>query len=76
MSRALKGGDEEALLQVRREAEQLGSYASAPSEELFDRQRNLLSEGVVERIQKADAELFRFPGMLGAVSPLFPLLNS
>lgn len=53
-----------------------GSYSAGSSAELFDAARNMLTPGVIERIGQADAQIFRFPGMFGAVAPLFPLLDS
>ena len=52
-----------------------GSYESGPDPALFDRARGLLTPEVLQRIAGADEALFRFPGMFGAVAPLFPLLG-
>ena len=56
-------------------ASDAGSYAAGPSPALFDDARLLLTRDVIERIGAADAALFRFPGMFGAVAPLFALLE-
>ena len=53
--------------QARRE----GSYAVAEEQALFDRQRTLLDEAVLDRIRNQDEAVFRFPGMFGGVAPLF-----
>ena len=53
-----------------------GSYAAGPAADLFDDTSRLLTPDVIHRIRKGDATLFRFPGMFGAVAPLFPLLES
>ena len=59
---------------LRESARTVGSYA-APDEALFfDRQRVLLSETTTARVARADDEVFRFPGMFGAVAPLFNLI--
>ena len=57
--------------QARRE----GSYAVAEEQALFDRQRALLDEAVLDRIRDQDEAVFRFPGMFGGVAPLFNLVN-
>jgi hypothetical protein len=56
-------------------ASDAGSYTAGPSPALFDDARGLLTRDVIERIGAADAALFRFPGMFGAVAPLFSLLE-
>ena len=52
-----------------------GSYEAGADPSLFDRARDLLTPGVLERIAGAEEPLFRFPGMFGAVASLFPLLG-
>ena len=52
-----------------------GSYEAGADPALFDRARALLTPGVLERIAGGEEPLFRFPGMFGAVAPLFPLLD-
>ena len=41
----------------------------------FDRQRALLDSTALERIKARDKAVFRFPGMFGAVAPLFNLID-
>ena len=53
-----------------------GSYAAGASADLFEAARAMLTQEVIERIRTADPAVFRFPGMFGAVAPLFPLLES
>jgi hypothetical protein len=52
-----------------------GSYEASGAEDLFAASRDLLSAEVIDRIGAGDPALFRFPGMFGAVAPLFPLLE-
>ena len=61
--------------EARRAARTSGSYEAGPDPALFDRARDLLTPEVLERIAGSDESLFRFPGMFGAVAPLFPLLG-
>ena len=42
---------------------------------LFERQRALLDAAALERIKAQDEAVFRFPGMFGAVAPLFNLID-
>ncbi len=57
--------------QARRE----GSYAVVEEQVLFDRQRALLDEAILDRIRDQDEAVFRFPGMFGGVAPLFNLID-
>lgn len=52
-----------------------GSYEAGADPSLFDQARELLTPEVLERIAGAEDDIFRFPGMFGAVAPLFPLLG-
>lgn len=72
MSRLVSGDPQ--LAQIQRAAAADGTYDMADQTPLFDLQASLLTAGVIDRVAAADAELFRFPGMFGAVAPLFPLL--
>ena len=60
---------------ARQAAQASGSYEAGADPALFDRARALLTPGVLERIAGGEEPLFRFPGMFGAVAPLFPLLD-
>ena len=73
MAEKLAGDPEitDAQEQARRE----GSYAVAEEQALFDRQRALLDEAVLDRIRDQDEAVFRFPGMFGGVAPLFNLID-
>lgn len=57
--------------QARRE----GSYSVEEEQALFERQRALLDEAVLDRIRDQDEAVFRFPGMFGGVAPLFNLID-
>ncbi len=67
-------GDPE-ITAAQEQARREGSYAVAEEQALFDRQRALLDEGVLDRIRDQDEAVFRFPGMFGGVAPLFNLVN-
>jgi hypothetical protein len=56
-------------------ARSAGSYDARDQNTFFMRQKILLTDGVLDRISKGDPELFRYPGMFGAVAPLFSLLK-
>lgn len=56
-------------------ARQAGSYDLGAADEAFDAARALLNSDVIGRVARSDEALFRFPGMFGAVAPLFPLLE-
>ena len=73
MAVAVAGDPEMARIQT--EAEAAGTYELADQEPLFQRQAALLTPEVIQRVAAADSDLFRFPGMFGAVAPLFSLLN-
>lgn len=60
---------------LRQEARQDGSYEVEDQQALFERQQALLTGDLLERIGGADPEVFRFPGMFGAVCPLFDVLK-
>ena len=59
---------------ARLAARDSGSYEAGPDPTLFNRARDLLTPEVLGRIAGGEEALFRFPGMFGAVAPLFPLL--
>ena len=61
---------------ARQAARASGSYEAGADPALFDHARSLLTPAVLERIAGAEEPLFRFPGMFGAVAPLFPLLDA
>ena len=73
MALNLKDGSELEFLQDS--ARSAGSYDAGDQNTFFIRQKTLLTDGVLYRISKADPELFRYPGMFGAVAPLFSLLK-
>ena len=73
MSRALTGDGQ--IDQLRQQAQQAGSYSVADQRPLFERQAELLTEDVLGRVASADPSVFRFPGMFGAVCPLFDALK-
>ena len=73
MAEKLAGDPEIAATQEQARRE--GSYAVAEEQALFDRQRALLDEGVIDRIRNQDEAVFRFPGMFGGVAPLFNLVD-
>ena len=61
---------------AQKAARDSGSYAAGSSADLFEAARAMLTPEVLERIRTADPAVFRFPGMFGAVAPLFPLLGA
>ena len=67
-------GDPE-IVAAQEQARREGSYAVAEEQALFDRQRALLDEAVLDRIRNQDEAVFRFPGMFGGVAPLFNLID-
>lgn len=69
----LVGGNAE-LAHIQAEAAAAGTYDLTDQTALFSRQTALLTPEVIERVGRGDADLFRFPGMFGAVAPLFSLL--
>ena len=73
MAEKLAGDPEIAAAQEQARRE--GSYAVAEEQALFERQRVLLDEAVLDRIREQDEAVFRFPGMFGGVAPLFNLVN-
>ena len=73
MAEKLAGDPEIAA--VQEQARREGSYAVADEQALFDRQRALLDEAVLDRIRDQDEAVFRFPGMFGGVAPLFNLID-
>ncbi len=60
---------------IQHKARALGSYDVADEAPFFQRQRELLTDGVLRRIQHQDEAVFRFPGMFGGVAPLFNLIE-
>ena len=73
MAEKLAGDPEIAAAQEQARRE--GSYAVTDEQALFDRQRALLDEAVLDRIRDQDEAVFRFPGMFGGVAPLFNLVD-
>ena len=73
MAEKLAGDPEIAAAQEQSRRE--GSYAVEEEQVLFDRQRALLDEAVLDRIRDQDEAVFRFPGMFGGVAPLFNLVD-
>ena len=73
MAKKLAGDPEIAAAQEQARRE--GSYAVTDEQALFDRQRALLDEAVLDRIRDQDEAVFRFPGMFGGVAPLFNLID-
>jgi len=61
--------------EIQDAARAVGSYEASDEGDFFLRQRQLLSADVVERIRRQDEAVFRFPGMFGAVAPLFNLVD-
>lgn len=74
MRKVVENSPEVAVAQQNADA--AGSYAAGPDGELFDAARQMLTPGIIDRIGAGDAQIFRFPGMFGAVAPLFPLLEA
>tara|TARA_B100000902_G_scaffold203032_1_gene193581 strand:+ start:847 stop:1650 length:804 start_codon:yes stop_codon:yes gene_type:complete len=60
---------------IQEKARSVGSYDKRDQTPFFSKQKSLLTTEVLELIARRDQELFRFPGMFGAVAPLFPLLK-
>ncbi|MXY81242.1 MAG: hypothetical protein F4Y91_04030 [Gemmatimonadetes bacterium] len=73
MAEKLAGDPEIAAAQEQARRE--GSYVSTNHHALFGHQRTLLNEAVLDRIRDQDEAVFRFPGMFGAVAPLFSLID-
>ena len=68
-------GDTPEVARAQDLAATAGSYEAGGLPALFDDARAMLTPAVISRIRGADDPLFRFPGMFGAVAPLFPLLD-
>jgi len=64
----------EGLAGLQQEARRAGSYDAGPDDDLFDAQRDLVTLGVLAGIGTMRQGRFRFPGMFGAVAPLFDLV--
>ena len=73
MAEKLAGDSEIAAAQEQARRE--GSYAVTEEQALFERQRALLDEAVLDRIRDQDEAVFRFPGMFGGVASLFNLVD-
>jgi hypothetical protein len=73
MAVRLAGNLEVARTQV--EAREQGTYLDQDQLPLFGRQRNLLTESVIQRLAQQEEGLFRFPGMFGAVASLGKLID-
>ena len=63
------------MQRIQEIARSVGSYDKRDQTPFFSKQKSLLTTEVLDLIAKGDQELFRFPGMFGAVAPLFPLLK-
>ncbi|MFA6110448.1 MAG: hypothetical protein WDA75_16920 [Candidatus Latescibacterota bacterium] len=73
MAARLAGNPEVARTQA--EAREQGTYLDQDQLPLFGRQRNLLTESVIQRLAQQEEGLFRFPGMFGAVASLGKLID-
>ena len=73
MSSTMK--DDSKLECLQESARSAGSYDVKDQGVCFARQKNFLTDEVINRISRGDEKLFRFPGMFGAVAPLFSLLK-
>jgi hypothetical protein len=69
MAQRLAGNEEIAAIQAQ--AREQGTYAVEDEAALCQRQQALLRPQVLERIQRGDEHLFRFPGMFGGITTLF-----
>ncbi len=69
-------GENADVAGAQQAARDAGSYDAGPASVLFDDAKALLTPDIIGRIRAGDEEFFRFPGMFGAVAPLFPLLES
>ena len=67
--------DSPEIATIQSDARAAGSYEVAEEHVFFDRQRALLDATALERIKAQDEAVFRFPGMFGAVAPLFNLID-
>ena len=67
--------DSSKLECLQESARSAGSYDVKDQDVCFVRQKNFLTDEVINRISRGDENLFRFPGMFGAVAPLFSLLK-
>ena len=67
--------DNPAIAAIQADARAAGSYEVVEERGLFERQRALLDAAALERIKAQDEAVFRFPGMFGAVAPLFNLID-
>jgi hypothetical protein len=67
-------GDEQ-VRQVQEEARTAGAYDVEDEAASFARQRELLTDDVLSRIESRDEPLFRFPGMFGGVTTLFNAMS-
>jgi hypothetical protein len=67
--------DNAEVTRTQSEARAQGTYLEQDQLPLFGRQRNLLTESVIERIGQQEEGLFRFPGMFGAVASLGKLVD-
>jgi hypothetical protein len=69
MAARLAGDDQ--VRQAQEEARKAGTYDVADEATSFARQRQLLTDEVLARIESQDELLFRFPGMFGGITTLF-----
>ncbi|MEC7841575.1 MAG: hypothetical protein VX911_01740 [Candidatus Latescibacterota bacterium] len=61
--------------QIQEEARIAGAYEVEDETTSFARQRELLTDDVLARIESQDELLFRFPGMFGGITTLFNAMS-
>ncbi|MBT4612863.1 MAG: hypothetical protein HOM68_08155 [Gemmatimonadetes bacterium] len=64
----------ESIEAEHRTAKAAGSYQAGADDALFERQRCLVNSSVLAQIAARDAARFRYPGMFGAVAPMYDLV--
>jgi hypothetical protein len=73
MAKRLAGNQEVEACSA--EARRVGSYDVGDELVLFESQQAMLDHSLLERIREKDSDLFRFPGMFGAITTLFNYLK-
>jgi hypothetical protein len=68
--------EDESIEAEHAAAKAAGSYLAGADDALFERQRDLINPTVLAQIAAMDTGRFRFPGMFGAVAPLFYLVSN